>query len=160
MSVKPLGFASSPIIKTLFSFYKRTIMSPTIHRLRPYDIVYLRGPYGNSSHKGDGGSRHILCCWRVGLAPLRPMIELIFLPETDRNTATSKCCRSPFHKRIFNTIMKDGQLPDTDLLLTIDNPSQNGTTLFPNNLVHDISLIFRTLTVPCGPVMIKNCQML
>ena len=161
----PFGFASSPIVEdTIQLCIKRTgYVTDNLHRLRPGDIVYLRGPYGNSFPiKEMEGHDIFYVAGGLGLAPLRPMIELIFLPENRQKYGNIKMLLAARSTKDFlfkYDYERWSNYPDTDLLLTIDNPEPewDGLVGFPNNLVHDISFdIQNTYAVLCGPpVMIK-----
>ena len=170
----PFGFASSPIVDdTIQLSIKRTgYVTDKLHRLQPGDYIYLRGPYGNCFPLEEMKGHDIFyVAGGLGLAPLRPMIELLFLPENRSkygNINMLLAARSSKDFLFKYDYERWSMHPDTDLKLTIDNPETgwDGLVGFPHNLVRDIPFdIMNTYAVLCGPpIMIKSlsdtfCQM-
>jgi NAD(P)H-flavin reductase len=161
----PFGFASSPHIKdTLQLCIKRAgYVTDAFHRLQEGDYIWLRGPFGNTFPMSEmEGYNLFYVAGGLGLAPLRPLIDLIYQPENRpkygkinmliaARSTNDFVFKYDYEKWAANT--------DTDLKLTIDNPEPgwDGLVGFPHNLVKDIPFdIDHTYAVLCGPpVMIK-----
>ncbi len=162
----PFGFASSPIVQdTIQLCIKRTgYVTDNLHRLQQGDYVYIRGPYGNDFpiQKMEGFDIFYVA-GGLGLAPLRPMIELIFLPENRPKYGKINMLLAARSTKDFlfkYDYERWSKYPNTDIKLTIDNPESgwDGLVGFPHNLVGDIPFdIQNTYAVLCGPpVMIKS----
>lgn len=161
----PFGFASSPhLTDTLQLCIKRTgYVTDSLHRLRAGDAVWVRGPFGNSfPFEEMFGYDLFFVAGGLGLAPLRPLIELIFLPE---NRAKYGKIDMLLAARTTNDFIfrydydRWASNPGTSLRLAIDNPEQgwDGLVGYPNVLIRDIPFdINNAYAILCGPpVMIK-----
>lgn len=161
----PFGFASSPhITDTIELCIKRTgYVTDNLHRLESGDEVWIRGPFGNSFPIDEmTGHDLFFVAGGLGLAPLRPLIDLIFLPENREKfkkinmLLAARTTQDFIFKYDFD---KWASNPNTDLKLTIDNPEAgwDGLVGYPNVLIRDIPFdVHNTYAVLCGPpVMIK-----
>lgn len=161
----PFGFASSPhITDTIQLCIKRTgYVTDCLHRMRPGDEVWIRGPFGNSFPVDEmTGYDLFFAAGGLGLAPLRPLIDLIFLPENRVKFGKINMLLAARTTKDFIFRYDYGRWasnPDTELRLTIDNPEPgwDGLVGFPHMLVWDIPFdIHNTYAILCGPpVMIK-----
>lgn len=124
----PFTFASAPENNGRFQISVRRAGSLTdaVHKLRPKDIVGVRGPYGNifplDKIKGKdlffvGGG--------CGIAPLRPLIQYVF--KNRKNYGRIEIiygCRTPrdiFYKKEIKSWQDN---PDTAIHLTVDEPDE------------------------------------
>jgi len=161
----PFGFASSPHIKeTLELCIKRTgSVTDAFHRLTEGDSIWLRGPFGNTFPMREmEGFNLFYVAGGLGLAPLRPLIDLIYQPENRSKYLKIDmliAARSTSDFVFRYDYDKWASDPGTELKLTIDNPEPgwDGLVGFPHNLIKDIPFdIGHTYAVLCGPpVMIK-----
>lgn len=68
-------------VRLLIKLYPAGLMSSFIRELRPPDVVYFRGPFGDFEHKRD--SKYLMFCAGTGFAPMRPIIEMILADDRD-----------------------------------------------------------------------------
>ena len=161
----PFGFASSPLDKDCFevSIKRVGLVTEAIHNLRPDDIVWIRGPLGNTFPLDlMEGSNILIIAGGLGLAPLRPLISYIFHSENRdkyRKVQMLLAARSTgdfIYKRDFEEWAK---IKNTEIILTIDRPEEgwDGSVGFPHNIVAEMDVDFdNTIAVTCGPpIMIK-----
>jgi sulfhydrogenase subunit gamma (sulfur reductase) len=76
----PISIASSPSRHGCLEFTIRAVGSVTkaINKLSPGDIIYLRGPYGNSFPFEEWSGKNIyFIAGGIGFAPLRSLIRLV-----------------------------------------------------------------------------------
>jgi len=156
----PFGFASSPHIKdNLQLCIKRAgFVTDAFHRLGEGDFIWLRGPFGNTFPMAEmEGHDLFYVAGGLGLAPLRPLIDLIYTPENRAKYGKINMLIAARSSQDFvfrYDYDKWAADPNTDLKLTIDNPEPgwDGLVGYPNNLIADIPFdIDNTYPVLCGP---------
>ena len=156
----PISFSSSPEAEDGFSLTIRNSGSLTgaIHQLRTGDIIGVRGPYGHPfpmERLLQAGL--IFIAGGIGLAPLRPVIELGLTPERSSpltllygsRTAEYFCFASDFQR---------WQSRGLDLHLTVDQATDdwNGPVGLVTELLDQVEVQPDAMALICGPdIMIQ-----
>lgn len=162
----PFGFASSPLDKDYFevSIKRVGLVTEAIHNLKIGDIVWIRGPLGNTFPLDLMKESNVLIiAGGLGLAPLRPLIVYILNSANRDNYGKIQmliAARSTgdfIYKRNFK---EWANAVNTEIILTIDKPEEgwDGKVGFPHNIIEEMNINFdNTFAVTCGPpVMIKS----
>jgi len=164
----PFGFASMLQSDNSFDItIKRTgKVTNQIHALDEGEIVWIRGPFGNTfpmelMEKSD----LLIVAGGIGLAPLRPFIEYTLHPDKREKygkidmllaarSSTDHCFTYD-----YDTWRTKGE---TTINQTIDReePGWTGLVGFPHNLISEMSLnLTNRYAILCGPpIMIKAVQ--
>jgi len=161
----PFGFASTPLVTSSMELtIKRTgLVTDAIHALSPGDSLWLRGPFGNSFPlEKFQGYDLFYAAGGLGLAPLRPMIDMIFHPDYRGKygkinmLVAARSTKDFIFRYDYDRWEK---MPDTKLYKTIDCMEDGWECLvgFPHVLVEDIPFDReKTIAALCGPpIMIK-----
>jgi NAD(P)H-flavin reductase len=159
----PFGFASNPLEKSFIelSIKRAGVVTGAVHNLSAGSAVYIRGPFGNSfDTDAMEGKKLLFVAGGLGLAPLKPLIELCLAPQ---NRAKFKeieiliAARSP--KDFLYTYDLERWRQSAVVKRTIDRPETgwDGLVGFPHNLIADFEIdAVNTVCITCGPpIMIK-----
>jgi sulfhydrogenase subunit gamma (sulfur reductase) len=156
----PITFSSPPADDGTFEHTVRAVgrLTRALRRLKPGDILLIRGPFGTAwPLEGVKGRDLLVVAGGVGMIPLRP-----FLLEVFRNRANYGKVVILFGARTPGELIYREEFdswrsqPDTTLLLTVDEvPSEETwsghtgvvTGLFPDMNIHPDNAAVLT----CGP---------
>lgn len=161
----PFGFASSPLVEEYveLSIKKIGLVTQAVHNLKPKEVVWLRGPFGNTFPVEEiMGSNILYIAGGLGLAPLRPLIDYVFDQRyRDRFGSiqmllAARSAGDFIYRREFDNWKNH---KNTELTLTIDRHEDGwtGKVGFPHDLVESMNIdCSNTYAIICGPpVMIK-----
>lgn len=159
----PISITSSPSRKGYLEFTIRSMgkMTQAIHKLQKGDTFYVRGPYGNSFPFDEIKGKNIyFIAGGIGLAPLRSLINLVMDNRKDfKHIKILYGARTPGDMCFTAELEKWKKIPDTEVWLTVDNPSDGWrckvgvvTELWKETHVNPKDAV----SVLCGPpIMIK-----
>jgi len=104
-------------------------VTEAIHRLKPGDVVGLRGPYGHGYPREEFKGKEVLVVGGgVGLAPLRTLMYSLFKMRGDLvKLAYRAGCRQPCEFLYRDEIMGWLNRPDLDIRLTTDQCDETWT---------------------------------
>ncbi len=132
-----------------------------IHKLKPGDIVGLRGPFGQGYPLDDFKGKEILVvAGGCGFAPLRSLMYALF----ERSAEFKKLffrggCKSPQELVYRSETDQWAKREDLDLKLTVDkgDNSWRGPVGVVTTILDDVKMDFKTgIAVVCGPpIMMK-----
>ena len=154
----PISFSALPDGET-FSLTIRNSGSVTgaIHSLQVDDVIGVRGPYGNSfPMHGPAGRDVVIMAGGIGLAPLRPVLEMM-LQKNGSRVSLLYGCRTP-EDLCFARDYERWQDLGLDLHLTVDrgNAAWQGKVGLVTGLLDEMELDTRALALICGPgIMIR-----
>jgi len=135
VQVSLLGIGEAPISITSCpsdrGFLELTIraagkLTRAIHRLKPGDAMFIRGPYGNSFPIEQIGGRDLyFIAGGIGLPPLRSVIRAVF----DRRGDFGKIkilygAKTPDELCFKEELGTWKQIDDTEVLITVDKPDE------------------------------------
>lgn len=159
----PMSFTSPPSRKGFLEF---TIgdagkVTHAIHGLDVGDILYVRGPYGNSFPYDEIRGKNIyFIAGGIGLPCLGSLINMVFDNREDfRNIKILYGARTPEEVCFKVKLEEWKKVPDTEVWLTVDKPSEGWgfcigvvTELWKETDVHPEN----ATAIVCGPpIMMK-----
>ncbi|HEB68046.1 MAG TPA: oxidoreductase [Desulfobulbus sp.] len=157
----PISFSSSPDSKDGFSLTIRNSgrLTAAVQKLRPGDIIGVRGPYGRSFPTDRLKGKNLLfIAGGIGLAPLRPLIEQRLAQPDETGSLTlfygSRTPEDFCFNRDFSRWRQDG----LDLRLTVDQAAEewNGPVGLVTGLLDGFPINDGTMALVCGPgIMIR-----
>lgn len=159
-----ISITSSPTQKGYVELCIKRVGAVTeaIHKLRPGDIVGLRGPYGNGfPFNAVRGDNLLFVAGGIGLAPLRSMINYAVDNRADYGQIKILYgARSPADLLFTRELKRWSEVPGTEVLFTVDRgaPGYAGQVGLVTALLPQIELTPETYTAfVCGPpVMIPS----
>ena len=161
----PFGFASSPLETDAFdlTIKKAGLVTESVHNLKTGDIVFVRGPFGNTfPTEALHGKDIFFVAGGLGIAPLRPLLLYLLHPKHRQDFGRIRmllAARSPVDFIYCREYDDWQQVHGVEILQTIDRPTDGWKHQvgFPHLLIQDIPLdMDRTAAVLCGPpIMIK-----
>jgi len=136
-------------------------LTEAVHRLKPGDMVGLRGPFGKGYplHKFEG-KELLVVGGGVGLAPLRALLNALFHDlDKFKRVSIKYGARNPDELCFRRQYQLWQQLPGVDLEVTVDNANGNwdGKVGLVTNLLDDTDIhLDNAFAVSCGPeIMLK-----
>lgn len=163
----PISITSSPSRKGYLEFTIRAagLVTKAIHNLKKSDVIFMRGPYGNSFPFEEIKRKNIyFVAGGIGLAPLRSLINMVFDNRKDfKHVKVLYGAKTPDELCFKDELEAWKKIPDTEVWLTVDKPC-NGwscgvgvvTELWKDTPVHPENAV----AIVCGPpVMIKFAVM-
>lgn len=159
----PISITSSPSRKGFLQFTVRAVGKVTnaIHKLKAGDVVYIRGPYGNSFPFDEVKGKNLLfVAGGIGLPPLRSIINMVFDNRTDFGRVKILYGAKTPQELCFKEELKQWRkIPETEAFLTVDRPTDGWkghvgvvTTLWDKTPI----MPDETIAYVCGPpIMIK-----
>jgi len=161
----PISVCSSPEKRGAFDLCVRRLggLTGALHRLGPGDQVGIRGPLGNGfPMESLEGMDCLIIAGGIGLAPLRSVIDTIFLNREDYGRLIVLYgTRRPADILFPEEIEAWRADPRNEILVTVDEPSDGWegyvgvvTTLFPHVLVDPVRTVVVALVGP--PVMYRS----
>ncbi len=122
----PISIASSPLRKRFLEFTIRAVgrVTQALHKLKAGEMIYLRGPYGNSFPYEEIKQKNLyFVAGGIGLPPLRSLIKTVFDRRPDYGKIKILYGAKTPDEICFKEELKVWQaIPDTELLLTVDQP--------------------------------------
>ncbi len=122
----PISITSSPSRRGYLEFTVRAIgkLTQAIHRLKEGDVIYVRGPYGNSfPFEEVKGKNLYFIAGGIGLPPLRSVINLVFDNRQDFGKVKLLYGAKTPAELCFKQELKQWEkMPNTEVLLTVDKP--------------------------------------
>jgi len=124
----PISITSSPCNRGFLEFTIRAAgkLTNAMHRLKPGDRIYVRGPYGNSfPFEQVKGKDLYFIAGGIGLPPLRCLINSVF----DRREEFGRIkilygAKTPDELCFKQELKSWRAIPDTEVLLTVDAPDE------------------------------------
>lgn len=125
----PLSIASSPRVIDRLEHTVRGVGAVTkaLAKLRPDDVVGLRGPYGTSWPLGEAVDKDLLVVTGgIGLAPLRPaIIEALHRRDELRSLALLYGARTPADLLYKDDLLGWESTPNINVETTVDHATAN-----------------------------------
>jgi len=157
----PISFSSSPDGEDGFSLTIRNSgrLTAAVQKLRPGDIIGVRGPYGRP-FPGDRfkGKNLLFVAGGIGLAPLRPVIEYwLSRPDEVGDLTLFYGSRTP-EELCFNRDFPRWRRQGLDLRLTVDQAAEewDGPVGLVTDLLDGYAIDDETMALVCGPgIMIR-----
>ena len=162
----PISITSSPSRKGFLEFTIRGCGKVTnaIHRKKVGDVLYIRGPYGNSFPFEEIKGKNItFVAGGIGLAPLRSLINMVFDHRSEfGNISILYGSKTPDELCSKRELEEWKKFPNTEVLLTVDKSDGS----WPGNVGVVTTLFGQAKLVKpndgaafvCGPpVMIPFC---
>lgn len=144
-----------------FSIMKVGKVTSMLHNLEPGDKVTVRGPYGNCFPVEEWEGKNIVTIGGgIGQAPLRPIIYHVINNRDRYGKLTifygARSTKDLCFKYEYDKLRK---IPNTELLLSIDNPEEGWKEyvgFVPNNVMDNPPDPKGSVVITCGPpIMIK-----
>ncbi len=164
----PISICSSPLEREYFELNIRSVGSLTgaICRLKEGDILYVRGPYGNSfPFKEVKGRDLVFIAGGIGLAPLRGLIQMVLKNKKDfGNVSILYGAKSPEDLCFRDELEQWSEVEGTSVYQTVDRASDgwNGRVGLVTELYEAAGIeegageMSNTTAFLCGPpVMIR-----
>ncbi len=163
----PISITSSPSRKGFLEFTIRAAGKVTkgANNLKKGDVLYLRGPYGNSFPFEEIKGKNIyFVAGGIGLAPLRSLINLVFDNRKDfEQVKVLYGAKTPDELCFKNELEAWKKIPDTEVWLTVDKPCDGWgcrvgvvTELWKDAQVNPKNAV----SIVCGPpIMMKFATM-
>lgn len=163
----PISITSAPSTEKSLEFCIRAAGKVTkgIHNLKEGDILYLRGPYGNSFPFEEIKGRNIyFIAGGIGLAPLRSLIKMVFNNRADfKHIKILYGAKTPDELCFKEELEAWKKIADTEVWLTVDKPCDGWgcrvgvvTELWKDTNVRAENAV----AVVCGPpIMMKFAAM-
>ncbi len=159
----PISITSSPSRKGFLEFSIRDAGKVThaIHGLKPGDILYVRGPYGNAFPFNEIKGKNIyFIAGGIGLPPLRSLINMVFDNREDfKQIKILYGAKTPDEVCFKSELEAWKEIPDTLTFLTVDNPDQSwmGSVGVVTELWKETKISPEdSIAIVCGPpIMIK-----
>lgn len=159
----PISIASSPSGNGCLEFMIRAVGSVTkaINKLNPGDIIYLRGPYGNSFPFEEWRGKNLyFIAGGIGFAPLRSLIH--FVMDTRNDFLRIKVlygAKTP-DDICFKEELKEWERErNTEILLTVDKLTDGWehtigvvTDLWKKTSIHPEN----SVSIVCGPPIMMS----
>jgi NAD(P)H-flavin reductase len=159
----PISIASSPSRQGCLEFTIRAVGSVTkaINKLSMGDIIYLRGPYGNSFPFEElRGKNLYFIAGGIGFAPLRSLIRFALDARNDfliiKILYGAKTPDDICYKEELKSWKRE---PYTEILLTVDKPAQGWehsagvvTELWKKTSIHPEN----SVSIICGPPVMMS----
>ena len=157
----PISFSSNPDENSAtFALTIRNSGSLTsaVHTLQSGDIIGVRGPYGNGfSLEMFSAKKLVVMAGGIGLAPLRPVLEMLLARGACKQISLLYGCRTP-DDFCFQYDYERWQSMGLDLHLTVDAPVNgwSGNVGLVTGLLDRLTLDNDTVALICGPgIMIR-----
>jgi NAD(P)H-flavin reductase len=160
----PISIASSPSRHGCLEFTIRAVGSVTkaINKLSLGDIIYLRGPYGNSFPFEEWKRKNLyFIAGGIGFAPLRGLIRLAMDARDDFLIMKILYGAKTPDDICFKEELKEWKRePNTEILLIVDKPTEGWghtvgvvTELWKKTSIHPEN----SVSIICGPpVMMRS----
>lgn len=159
----PISIASSPSMHGCLEFTIRAVGSVTkaINKLSLGDIIYLRGPYGNSFPFEEWRGKNLyFIAGGIGFAPLRSLIRLVM--DTRKDFLRMKIlygAKTPDDICYKEEFKEWERKCDTEILLTVDKPVDGWehTTGVVTELLKKTSILpENSVSIVCGPPVMMS----
>ncbi|MBI4739916.1 FAD/NAD(P)-binding protein [Candidatus Woesearchaeota archaeon] len=159
----PISITSSPSRKGFLEFTIRAAgkVTKAIHGLTKGDIIYLRGPYGNSFPFDEIKGKNIyFIAGGIGLAPLRSLINMVFDHRKDfKHIKVLYGAKTPDELCFKDELEAWKKIRDTEVWMTVDRPCDGWgcrigvvTELWKDTHIHHENAV----SIVCGPpIMMK-----
>lgn len=122
----PISIASSPTRAGYLEFTIRACgkLTQKLSQLKAGDSIYVRGPYGNSFPFQEIKSKNIyFIAGGIGVAPLRSLINRVLDHRLEFGQVKILYgAKTPDELCFKPELQKWGQIPNTEVLLTVDKP--------------------------------------
>lgn len=132
---------------------RKGVVTSKIFQLKPGDIISFRGPYGNGFPLSKIAGRNILLvAGGIGLAPLRPLIQLITNHPSEFKKVQLISGAREEKLLLFKNEYRNWQ-KNIDLNITLDKADENwgGYTGLITTLIDKISIYSKPIVIMCGP---------
>jgi sulfhydrogenase subunit gamma (sulfur reductase) len=129
------------------------VATQAMHRLKVGDLLYLRGPFGNSIFGSDiYGKQVILIAGGLGLAPLRTLINMVASDGTIVDELKIVYgAKTPEHLLFKADLAKWGTLFETHLVVDRADPQWSGELGRVTDSLEKIKVKKDAVAVICGP---------
>lgn len=163
----PISITSSPSRKGFLEFTIRGCgrVTNAIHQKKVNDILYVRGPYGNSFPFEELYGKHLtFVTGGIGLAPIRSLINLVFDNRIKFGDISILYGSKTPDELCFKKELEEwAKIDHTEVLLTVDKADESWkgnvgvvTTLFKKSKLIQAN---NGMSFLCGPpVMIPFCM--
>jgi sulfhydrogenase subunit gamma (sulfur reductase) len=159
----PISIASSPSRHGCLEFTIRAVGSVTkaINKLSLGDIIYLRGPYGNSFPFEEWRGKNVyFIAGGIGFAPLRSLIRFVMDSRNDFLRIKILYGAKTPDDICFKEELKEWERErNTEILLTVDKPTEGWehtlgvvTELWKKTSIHHEN----SVSIVCGPPVMMS----